>query len=226
MKNVKIWCILSKIVTNFVDRGSAVTDRSLNKTFLITFFNRFTKGNEWNHVFHGTKPFSSTPVSPVKSRSCGNKALFTVPIKISMGSWCENNLHVFDKFQRTGSVFVSYWEMLIPGDVQLFVKNVTIVSAIIQQSPRYSITRVVAEFGLKRYSTYIILRNTLHMISCKILYHQELTIRTVYQKIKVLKRYAHMIDEDGFDVNCIWFSDEAFSHGTHLNRKNWRFLGT
>ncbi|GFU18075.1 uncharacterized protein TNCV_1446341 [Trichonephila clavipes] len=36
-----------------------------------------------------------------------------------------------------------------------------------------------------------------------------------------------MIDSEGFDVGCIWFTDEAHFHlNGFVNKQNWRFWGS
>ncbi|GBN37906.1 hypothetical protein AVEN_265072-1 [Araneus ventricosus] len=36
-----------------------------------------------------------------------------------------------------------------------------------------------------------------------------------------------MIDNEGFDVGCIWFTDEAHFHlNGFVNKQNWRFWGS
>ncbi|GBM74687.1 hypothetical protein AVEN_77553-1 [Araneus ventricosus] len=49
-------------------------------------------------------------------------------------------------------------------------------------------------------------------------------IKAVRQSFDFANEILTMIDNEGFDVGCIWFTDEALFHlNGFLNIQNWRF---
>lgn len=114
-----------------------------------------------------------------------------------------------------------------PTQTVVTPENVTTVSGIIQQNPRKSNWRIAAETGLKHSSMQKILKNSLHMFPFKIQSHQAIPIRAVWQRADFANQILTMIDNEGFDVGCIWFTDEAHFHlNGFMNKQNWRFWGS
>lgn len=47
------------------------------------------------------------------------------------------------------------------------------------------------------------------------------------QRVAFANQMLTMIDSEGFDVGCIWFTDEAhFYLNRYVNKQNWRFWGS
>ncbi|GBL85126.1 hypothetical protein AVEN_221339-1 [Araneus ventricosus] len=81
--------------------------------------------------------------------------------------------------------------------------------------------------GLKRSSMQKILRNSLRMFPYKIQSQQAIPIKAVQQRFDFANEILTMIDNEEFDVGCIWFTDEAHFHlNGFVNKQNWRFWGT
>ena len=106
-------------------------------------------------------------------------------------------------------------------------ENAATVSAIVQQQPRKSVRRIAAETGLKRSSKHAILRRSLHMFPYKIQSYQAIPASAMRQPLDSANRMLNMINNDGFDVDYIWFTDEAHFHlNGFVNKQNWRFWGS
>ncbi|GBN86028.1 hypothetical protein AVEN_208269-1 [Araneus ventricosus] len=134
---------------------------------------------------------------------------------------------LFAKFERAGSVDdnrvgnVGHRQNLVTPE------NVAKVSGIVQQNPRNSARRIASEPGLKPSSTQKILRNSLRMLPYKIQSHQAIPIKAVRQKFDFANEILTMIDNEGFDVGCIWFTDKAHFHlNGFVNKQKWRFWGS
>ncbi|GBO21569.1 hypothetical protein AVEN_148389-1, partial [Araneus ventricosus] len=57
--------------------------------------------------------------------------------------------------------------------------------------------------------------------------HQALPIKAVRQRFDFANEILTMIDNEGFDVGCIWFTDEALFHlNGFMNKQNWIFWGS
>ncbi|GBO24761.1 hypothetical protein AVEN_74437-1 [Araneus ventricosus] len=131
---------------------------------------------------------------------------------------------LFAKFERAGSVDdnrvgnVGHRQNLVTSE------NVAKVSGIVQQNPRNSTRRIASETGLKPSSTQKILRNSLRMFPYKIQRHQAIPIKAVRQKFDFANEILTMIDNEGFDVGCIWFTH--FHMNGFVNKQNWRFWGS
>ncbi|GBN29079.1 hypothetical protein AVEN_201701-1 [Araneus ventricosus] len=134
---------------------------------------------------------------------------------------------LFSKFERTGSVDDKRVGNVRPRQTVVTPENVSKVSGIIQQNPRNTVRRIASETGLKRSSMQKILRNSLRMFPYKIQSHQAIPIKAVRQRFGFAKEILTMIDNEGFDVGCIWFTDEAHFHfNGFVNRQNWAFWGS
>ncbi|GBM79190.1 hypothetical protein AVEN_209519-1 [Araneus ventricosus] len=98
---------------------------------------------------------------------------------------------------------------------------------IVQQNPKNTVRRIASETGLKSSSMQKILRNSLRMFPYKIQSHQAIPIKAVRQRFDFANEILTMIDNEGFDVGCIWFTDEAHFHlNGFVNKQNWRFWGS
>ncbi|GBM71996.1 hypothetical protein AVEN_167732-1 [Araneus ventricosus] len=65
------------------------------------------------------------------------------------------------------------------------------------------------------------------MFPYKIRSHQAILIKAVRQRFDFANKILTMIDNEGFDVGCIWFTDEAHFHlNVLVNKQNWRFWGS
>ncbi|GBN47428.1 hypothetical protein AVEN_117692-1 [Araneus ventricosus] len=65
------------------------------------------------------------------------------------------------------------------------------------------------------------------MFPYKIQSHQAIPIKAVRQRFDFANEILTMIDNEGFDVGCIWFTDEAHFHlNGFVNKQNWRFRGS
>ena len=132
--------------------------------------------------------------------------------------------HLFTKTERSDSVaddLVGHADSRLT-DVTL--ENVATVSAIVWQQTWKSDRKIVAKTTLKRSSTHTILRSSLHMFPYKIQSHQAIPVSAVRQQLDFLNRILNMIYNDGFGVDCIWFTDEAHFHlNRFVNKQNYRF---
>ena len=63
--------------------------------------------------------------------------------------------------------------------------------------------------GLKYTSMQKILKNNLRLSPYEFQSHQAIPVKTVQQRVDFANQSLTMIDNDGFDVSCIWFTDEA-----------------
>ncbi|GBN31561.1 hypothetical protein AVEN_100073-1 [Araneus ventricosus] len=118
---------------------------------------------------------------------------------------------------RVGNV--GLWQTVVTPE------NVSKVSAIVQQNPRNTVRRIASVTGLKRSSTQKILRNSLRMFPYKIQSHRAIPIKAVRQRFDFANEIDDtMIDNEGFDVGCIWFTDKAhFYLNGFVNKQNSRF---
>ncbi|GFY07998.1 DUF4817 domain-containing protein [Trichonephila clavipes] len=133
---------------------------------------------------------------------------------------------LFAKFQRTVRVTDDLVGNVGRKQTAVTPQNVETVSGIIQQNPMASVRRTASEAGLKRSSMQKILRKSLHMFPFKIQTHHSVPERAVQQRDDFANQMLTMIDSEGFDVGCIWFTDEAHFHlNGFVNKQNWRFLG-
>ena len=136
-----------------------------------------------------------------------------------------NNL--IRKFERTGSVGDDS-----VGNVgrQKSVKtpeNIQKTRAVFQTSPRKSIRRAAQQVGINRETLRQIVVEDLHLFPYKIQTHQPLSPRAMEQRLCFANTIVHRIDEQDFDVNMVWFSDEAHFHlDGFVNKQNWRIWGT
>ncbi|GBM00766.1 hypothetical protein AVEN_150927-1 [Araneus ventricosus] len=65
------------------------------------------------------------------------------------------------------------------------------------------------------------------MFLYKIQSQQAIPIKPVQQRFDFANEILKMIDNEGFDVGCIWFTDEAHFHlNEFVNKQNWRFWGS
>ncbi|GBM73819.1 hypothetical protein AVEN_80248-1 [Araneus ventricosus] len=65
------------------------------------------------------------------------------------------------------------------------------------------------------------------MFPNKIKSHQAIPIKAVRQRFDFANEILTMIDNEGFDVICNWFTDKAHSHlNGYVNKQNWRFWGS
>lgn len=134
---------------------------------------------------------------------------------------------LFAKFERTGSVDDDRKGNVGPRQTVVTPENAAKVSGIVQQNPRKSIRRIASEAGLKYTSTQKILKNSLRLFPYKIQTHQAIPMKAVQQRVDFANQILTMIDTDGFDVGCIWFTDEAHFHLNGIvNKQNWRFWGS
>ncbi|GBM50518.1 hypothetical protein AVEN_160740-1 [Araneus ventricosus] len=114
-----------------------------------------------------------------------------------------------------------------PRQTVVAPENVAKVSGIVQQNPRNTVRRIASETGLKCLITQKILRNSPRMFPYKIRSYQAIPIKAVRQGFDFANEILTMIDNEGFDVGCIWFTDEAHFHlNGFVNRQNWRFWGS
>ncbi|GBN00934.1 hypothetical protein AVEN_150868-1 [Araneus ventricosus] len=133
----------------------------------------------------------------------------------------------FSKFKRTGIVDDNRAGNFGPRQTVVTPENVAKVSGIVHQNPRNTVRRIASETGLKRSSAQKILRNSLRMFPYKIQSHQAIPIKAVRQRFDFMNEIFTMIDNEGFDVGCIWFTDEAHFHlNGFVNKQNWRFWGS
>ncbi|GBM56267.1 hypothetical protein AVEN_151945-1 [Araneus ventricosus] len=116
---------------------------------------------------------------------------------------------IFSKFERTGSVDDNRVGNVGLRQAVVAPENIVKVSGIVQQNPRNTVRKIESETGLKRSSTQKILRNSLRMFPYKIQSHQAIPIEAVRQRFDFANEILTMIDNEGFDVGCIWFTDEA-----------------
>ncbi|GBN16286.1 hypothetical protein AVEN_66613-1 [Araneus ventricosus] len=157
--------------------------------------------------------------SPTATRRSFQKQ-FNVP----KGPDAKNIFKPFAKFERTGSVDYNRVGNVGPRQTVVTSENVAKVYGIVQQIPRNTVLRIASETGLKRSSTQKILRNSLRMFPYKIKSHQAIPIKVVRQRFDFENEILTMIDNEGFHVVCIWFTDEAHFHlNGFLNKRNWRF---
>ncbi|GBM15750.1 Adipocyte plasma membrane-associated protein [Araneus ventricosus] len=147
---------------------------------------------------------------------------FNVPKGPDAKSICK----VFAKFERTGSVDDNRVGNVCPRQTVVTPENFSKVSGIVHQNSRNTVRRIASKTGLKRSSTQKILRDILRMFPYKIQCHQAIPIKAVRQRFDFVSEIPTMNDNEGFDVSCIWFTDEAHFHmNGFVNKQNWRFWG-
>ncbi|GBM08148.1 hypothetical protein AVEN_214478-1 [Araneus ventricosus] len=160
--------------------------------------------------------------SPTATR-CNFQKRFNVP----KGPDAKTIRKLFAKFERTGSVDDNPVGNVGPRQTAVTPENVAKVSGIVQQNPKNTIRRIASEIGLKRSSTKKISRNSLRMFPYKIQRRQAIPRKAVRQRFDFANEILTMIDNEGFDVGCIWFTDEAHFHlNGFVNKQNWRFWGS
>ena len=75
-------------------------------------------------------------------------------------------------------------------------------------------------------SSQKILKNSLRLLPYKIHSHQAIPTKAVKQRVDFEEQILTTIVNDGFDVTCIWFTDEEHFHLNRIaNKQNWRFCG-
>lgn len=126
---------------------------------------------------------------------------------------------LFFKLQRTFSVADYLVRNFSRNKTAFTPENVATVSGMIQQHPRKSVQKLSAETGLKRSTTQKKLRNSLHMFSFKIQAHNAISVRALRQMADFADKKHTIIDNEGFDVNCIWFTNEAHFHRNEFVNK-------
>ncbi|GBN03245.1 hypothetical protein AVEN_229024-1 [Araneus ventricosus] len=119
---------------------------------------------------------------------------------------------LFAEFERTGSVDDNRVGNVGPRQTVVTPEYVAKVSGIVQQNPRNTVHRIVSDIGFKRSSTQKILRNLLRIFPYKFQSHRAIPIKSVRQRFDFAKEILTMIDNQGFDVGCMWFTDEAHFH--------------
>ncbi|GBM45675.1 hypothetical protein AVEN_237914-1 [Araneus ventricosus] len=118
---------------------------------------------------------------------------------------------LFAKFERTVSVDDNRVGPDGLRQTAVTFENVATISGIVQQNPWNTVRRIASEIGLKRSSTQKILRNSLRMSPYKIQSHQAIPIQAVRQRFDFANEILTMIDNKGFDVGCIWFTEKNIS---------------
>ncbi|GBM35696.1 hypothetical protein AVEN_260819-1 [Araneus ventricosus] len=162
----------------------------------------------------------------LKESPTATRRSFQARFNVPKGPDAKTIRTLFAKFQRTGSVTDDLMGNVGRQQTAVTPENVATVSGIIQQTPMSSVHRIASETGLKRSSTQKILRKSLHMFPFKIQTHQAIPVRAVQQRVDFANQMLTMIDSEGFDVGCIWFTDEAHFHLNGIvNKQNWRFWG-
>ncbi|GBM44771.1 hypothetical protein AVEN_164927-1 [Araneus ventricosus] len=136
----------------------------------------------------------------------------------------KNIRKLFAKFEQTGSVDDNRVGNVGPRETVVTPENVAKVSGIVQQNPRNTLRRIASVTGLKRSNKQKILRNIRRMFLYKIQSRQAISIKAVRQRFDFANEILTMVDNEGFDVGCIWFTDEAHLHlNGFVNKQNWRF---
>ncbi|GBL97367.1 hypothetical protein AVEN_170482-1 [Araneus ventricosus] len=134
---------------------------------------------------------------------------------------------LIQKFKRTGSICDDMF-----GNVgrPLSVKTpekIKRTHQVFERSPRTSIGKAAQHVGIKRESVRQIVVADLQLFKYKIQIHQRLSQRSVEQRLEFANTIVEMIDNDQFDVNMLWYRDEAHFHlDGYVNRQNWRIWGT
>ncbi|GBO07359.1 hypothetical protein AVEN_34532-1 [Araneus ventricosus] len=158
----------------------------------------------------------------LKESPTATRRSFQARFNVPKGPDAKTIRTLFAKFQRTGSVTDDLVGNVGRQQTAVTPENVATVSGIIQQNPMSSVRRIASETGLKRSSTQKILRKSLHMFPFKIQTHQAIPVRAVQQRVDFANQMFTMIDSEGFDVGCIWFTDEAHFHLNGIvNKQNW-----
>ncbi|GBO27634.1 hypothetical protein AVEN_88474-1 [Araneus ventricosus] len=154
------------------------------------------------------------------------RRIFTKIFNVPKGPDAKTIRKLFAKFERTGSVDDNRVGNVGPRQIVVTPENVAKVSEIVQQNPRNTVRRIASGIGLKRSSTQKILRKSLRMFPYKIQSHQAIPINAVRQRFDFANEILTIIDNEGFDVGCIWFTYEAHFHlNGFMNKQNWRFWG-
>ncbi|GBM05868.1 hypothetical protein AVEN_11801-1 [Araneus ventricosus] len=163
----------------------------------------------------------------LKESPTATRRSFQARFNVPKGPDAKTILTLFAKFQRTGSVTDDLVGNVGRQQTAVTPENVATVSGIIQQNPMSSVRKIASETSLKRSSTQKILRKSLHMFPFKIQTHQAIPVRAVQQRVDFANHMLTMIDSEGFDVGCLWFTDEAHFHLNGIvNKQNWRFWGS
>ncbi|GBN76795.1 hypothetical protein AVEN_45065-1 [Araneus ventricosus] len=130
---------------------------------------------------------------------------------------------LFSQFERRSSVDDNRMGNAGPRLTAVTSENVVEVSGIVQQNPRNTDRRIASETGLKRSSSQKILRNSLRMFPYKIQSYKAIPIKAMRQRSDFANEILTIIDNERFDVGCIWFTDEAHFHlnGCDRPRIEW-----
>ena len=133
---------------------------------------------------------------------------------------------LFMKFERTGSEADDRKGNVGPRQTVVTLENAAKVSGIVQQNPRKNILCIASPTGLKYTSMQKILKNSLWLFPYKIQSHQAIPMKAVQQRVNFAEQILTMIVNDGFDVSCIWFTDEKYFHFNGIvNKQSYRFWG-
>ncbi|GBL81452.1 hypothetical protein AVEN_143726-1 [Araneus ventricosus] len=130
---------------------------------------------------------------------------------------------LIQKFERTGSVcdnmFGNMGRLLSIKTLEKIERT----HQVFERSPQTSIRKAAQQVGIKRESVRQIVVADLQLFPYKIQIHQ----RSVEQRLEFANTIIEMIDNDQFDVNMLWCSDEAHFHlDGYVNRQNWHLWGT
>ncbi|GBN73493.1 hypothetical protein AVEN_245442-1 [Araneus ventricosus] len=134
---------------------------------------------------------------------------------------------LIQKFERRGSVSDDmFGNVARPLSVKT-PEEIERTRKVFERNPRTSIRKAAQQVIIKRESVRQIVVADLQLFPYKIQIHQRLSQRSVEQRLEFANTIVEMIDNDQFDVNMLWCSDEAHFHlDGYVNRQNWLIWGT
>lgn len=134
---------------------------------------------------------------------------------------------LIQRFERTGSVADDKDLLKTAERTARTPDNIDAVKDAIEENPNLSIRSISRNLDLSSSSVQRILRKDLGIFPYKIQVGQRLERSDIERRFNFANEICQLIDEEGFDLNKIIFSDEAhFYLDGYVNRQNYRIWGS
>ena len=157
--------------------------------------------------------FFGSGISPIRTQSYGNTSQFSKSIQCSSWTRHENHSHVLREIQTDWSR--SWWSK---GKCWAWANcshswkcSQSFWNCSAKFWEKHPTTNCISD-GFEVHDHAKILKNSLELFPYKIQSHQTIPMKAEQQRVDFVNQILTMIDNDGFDVSCIWFTDEAL-HG-------------
>ena len=130
------------------------------------------------------------------------------------------------KFEDTGSVEDDRKGKTGRPATAITPENIERVQTLFEETPTTSLRHAAQQLEMSYSSVQRILKEELHMCPYKIQLYQPLKECNVIRRFDFANTLVEKIEREDFDVNRIWFSDEAhFQLHGYVNKQNWRHWG-